>query len=261
MAKYTVELRELLNNPEVKPLIDKAMSTYPLYVKRSSEEHIPAYIPTREELNKSILDYYKYREIGFETVGRFIDELEIALNEIMPYYNQLYMTTDLDYEILYNVNYTKEINIERDGTQTASANSESIGSNDITSSDNTSTTGNNESYNKSTNSDTPQSQLSITNKNIDTIDYASSVEFDHNSTDTTSSSQGNSTSSSNSNVTNTSGGTTTTDDKEKSVEITKGNYGQVSYQSLIRQYRELITNVTQKIINDRRIAELFMLVY
>lgn len=253
MAKYTVELRKLLQDEHTKALINKAMSTYPLYVSKSKQEHIPVYIPTRDELNKQILDYYRYREIGFETVGRFIEELEITLNEIMPYYNQLYMTTDLDYEILFNVNYTKEIDITREGKQESSATANSDGESSSTATDRSS----GDSYSKGTHSDTPQSQLNIINKDINSIDYASSVDFGHSTTDT----EGNSTSSSTTKTDSTSTGLTTNDDSEKSVEITKGNYGQVSYQSLIRQYRDLITNVTQSLIRDKRIAELFMLIY
>ena len=253
MAKYTVELRKLLQDAHTKELIDKAMGNYPLYEKKSKEEYIPVYIPTREQLNKQILDYYRYREIGFETVGRFIEELEYTLNEIMPYYNQLYMTTDLDYEILFNVNYEKSITIDRDGEQKAIASSTSQGENTVNSTD--SQTG--ESYNKSTDSDTPQSQINIINKDINSIDYASSIQFGHGSTENNGTSQ----SSSTSDVESSSTGTTTNKDKETSTEITKGNYGQVSYQSLVRQYRELITNVTQRIIRDKRIAELFMLIY
>jgi hypothetical protein len=253
MAKYTVELRKLLQDEHTKALIDNAMSKYPLYESKSKQEYIPVYIPTREELNTMILNHYRYREIGFETVGRFIEELEYTLNEIMPYYNQLYMTTDLDYEILFNVNYEKSIVVDRDGTQTANANSSSQGINKVTSSDST----NGDSYNKSTDSDTPQSQLTITNKNIDSVDYASSVQFGHSTTETNGTSESNS----NSDVESSSTGTTINKDKEMSTEITKGNYGQVSYQSLIRQYRELITNVTKRIIEDREIASLFMLIY
>lgn len=253
MAKYTVELRKLLEDNHTKSLIDKAMSNYPLYESKSKQEYIPVYIPTREELNKMILNHYRYREIGFETVGRFIEELEYALNEIMPYYNQLYMTTDLDYDILFNVNYEKEITIDRDGLQTAEAGSTSKGENKTIASD----TNTGDTYNKATDSDTPQSQLSITNKNIDSIDYASSVQFGHGSTTT----NGESESSSTNDIESTSSGTTTNKDKEVSREVTKGNYGQVSYQSLIRQYRELITNVTEQIIRDRQIASLFMLLY
>lgn len=253
MAKYTVELRKLLTDEHTKELINQAMSKYPLYVSKSKQEHIPVYIPTREELNKQILDYYRYREIGFESVGRFIEELEYTLNEIMPYYNQLYMTTDLDYEILFNVNYEKEITLDRDNLQTAEATAETTGESTTNAKD----SANSDSYVKGTHSDTPQSQLSITNKNIDTINYASTVDFGHNTGETA----GESESTSNTNTESTSSGTTTNKDKEVSKEITRGNYGQVSYQSLIRQYRELITNVTQRIIKDKRIAELFMLIY
>jgi hypothetical protein len=99
--------------------------------------------------------------------------------------------------------------------------------------------------------------FSTLNKNIDTIDYATTVDFGHSTSD----GNGESESSSTTKTDSTSTGTTTNKDKETHKEITKGNYGQVSYQSLIRQYRELITNVTQRIIKDRRIAELFMLIY
>ena len=68
MAKYTVELRELLNDPLIKPKIEAALSSYPLYEKKSKEEHIPSIVPTREQLNTKLLNYYKYREIGFETL-------------------------------------------------------------------------------------------------------------------------------------------------------------------------------------------------
>ena len=80
--RYTEVLINLMENEQTKPLINNALSTYPLYVSTSQHEYgIPNIIPTREELNKKILNYYKYREIGFETVGRFLDELEISMNE------------------------------------------------------------------------------------------------------------------------------------------------------------------------------------
>ena len=103
LAKYTVELKTLMENEEARKMLNKAMSTYPLYSKKSKEEFAPSYIPTREELNSKILNFYKYREIAFETPGRFLDELEVALIEIMPYYNQLFFSADQDYNIIYNV--------------------------------------------------------------------------------------------------------------------------------------------------------------
>ena len=117
-ARYTEVLVNLLNNDEAKAKIMEAMSTYPMYQRKSTEEHIPCYIPTREELNNAILNYYMYREIGFETFGRFLHELKTTMEEIMPYYNQLYFSTDQDYDLLYNVDYTRNITREREDTNT-----------------------------------------------------------------------------------------------------------------------------------------------
>ena len=61
-ARYTEVLYNLLNNPQSKKAIDEAMSEYPMYEPENPITY--TIMPTREELNKRILDYYKYREIG-----------------------------------------------------------------------------------------------------------------------------------------------------------------------------------------------------
>ena len=102
-ARYTEVLYNIMNSENGSAAINQAMSTYPLYVSTSQREYgQPNIIPTREQLNNKILNYYKYREIGFETVGRFLDELETSLNEIMPYYNQLFYSADQDFNMIYN---------------------------------------------------------------------------------------------------------------------------------------------------------------
>lgn len=280
-ANYTVVLKTLLDDPEVKALIDKAMSTYPMYEKKSKEEFIPSVLPTRSELNEKILNYYKYREIGFETVGRFLDELEIALKEIMPYYNQLMFTIDQDYNILYNVDYEKTLKTTRQGTTTNDTEGTSESSSNTTTTDHSenestahdtgTTTNTATDKSKAVHSDTPQGELSITKDQIDSVDYADSVQWnDHATTGNTS-------------VTGDTNGTTVIDqngssetkdngktnlsetgsreETEQTDERIFGNYGQMSYQYLVQKYRELIMNVEQQIVNDRRIAELFMLVY
>lgn len=288
-AKYTEVLKNLLDNPQTKELIDKAMSTYELYEQRTKGEYIPIHIPTRQELNDAILNYYKYREIGFETVGRFLDELETALKEIMPYYNQMFISVDQDYNILENANYTREITRDRDvtnvnkliGSETGSSNSE--GSDKNTTSGQTSSTANDTSttqattqhYGKGVESQTPQSELSISNTNIDSVNYADKATWGHDTNTDNATSTGQSTTSGTSSTT--SNGTSTqetttesnnqvdsngeTNEDERSFEHTKGNYGVITYQMLIEKYRENIINVTQMIINDKRIQELFMLVY
>ena len=244
-ARYTEVLVNYMNNTEAKAKIMEAMSKYPLYQRKSLEKHIPCYIPTREELNKAILDYYMYREIGFETFGRFLFELETALNEIMPYYNQLYFSTDQDYDLLYNVDYTREITREKED------NSESTQSSSGTDSNTTNSTVN--SYNKNVKSATPQGQLSITAQNINNVSYADNVSWNHDNSTDIATSNGTTSATSESNG--------TLNENESTLEKVKGNYGQMSYQSLLEKYRELVINVTQQIINDPRIAELFMLVY
>lgn len=270
IARYTEVLKNLLDNPQTKTLIDSAMSTYPLYT--STSEHLygsPNIVPTREELNKKILDYYKYREIGFETVGRFIDELEIALNEIMPYYNQLYFSADQDFNVIYNVDYVREINRnrsmeeERGRENTVSNTSSGTSSTSAQDSNNTSSTINN--YSKNVTSDTPNGQLSITNQQIDNVDYANEVNWRHDTTSDSATSTGSS-STSGTNTTTASGSESedingTTSETEGTIETTKGNYGVVSAQDLIQKYRDIIINIDQQIINDPRISELFMLVY
>lgn len=237
-ARYTEVLYNLLKNDITKELINQKMSTYPLYESKSTHEYgIPDIIPNREELNNKILNYYKYREIGFETVGRFLDELEISLNEIMPKYNQLFFSTDQDYNIIYNVDYKRTIDRDLSGNVSSNA------------TDTTTTNAENTSYNKHVSSDTPQNQLSITNKQIDNVDYANEVAWNKDDATQTGTTSG---------TANTTG---SNKEIESTLETTKGNFGVVSAQDLIEKYRKLIINIEQMIINDPRIQELFMLIY
>ena len=240
-ARYTEVLYNLLKNDRVKQLIDQKMSTYPLYESKSNHEYgIPNIIPTREELNKKILNYYKYREIGFETVGRFLDELEISLNEIMPYYNQLFFSADQDYNIIYNVDYKRTIDRDLSGNTTSTSTGETTSNSSDSNSTSTSDSSTVNSYDKDVNSDTPQSQLSITNKQIDSVDYANSVKWKKNTTEQSGTSTGTSTGSATTTADSTTSGTGTNRELESTLETTKGNFGVVSAQDLIEKYRKLI---------------------
>lgn len=268
-ARYTEYLRDIMQNEQTAPLLNKALSTYPMYVSTSKHEYIPNFIPTREELNKKLLNAYKYREIGFETVGRFLDELEIAMCEIMPYYNQLMFSADQDYNIVYNVDYKREIerklNKESENNVSGSDSVEANGTNTTNSEVNASQSDSQTLNSKGIKSDTPQNLLDIGTKNINSINYASEAEWNENigsnESESTSSNSGTST------TNHTTAGTHSADsngienEDEKTTIYTSGNYGQVSAQSLIEHYREIIVNIEQKIINDRRIKELFMQVY
>lgn len=252
LAHYTEVLDNLLQNEQTAPAIAQAMSTYTLYqtdpnkVKKYGTSYT---IPTRQELNTKILSYYRFREIGFETVGRFLFELKTALEEIMPKYNQLFYSADQDYNPIYNVDYIKTIDRHKNDTN--------IGSNSTTT--NTSTSGSentsNEEFSKGINSKTPQNELHISNTGIDNVKYADDASWGKNSGSTSGSTSttGNSqTNESNSVIGN---------EKEGITEKTLGNFGVTSAQDLIMKYRETIINIEQLIIHDPRIEELFMLIY
>lgn len=266
-ARYTEVLVNLISNPTSKQAIDKAMSTYPLYESKSTDNtYGTAYvIPTREQLNNKILNYYRWREIGFETVGRFLFELETALNEIMPYYNQLFYSADQDFNPIYNVDYKRTIdrdkNDETNGQQSSESSNES--SNESTVADTSSTTATTNGNAKNVHSATPQGVLNISSNNIDSINYADDATWNKDSSTQNGSSNGTSNASSTASGESTSSGTSrvTGNESESTVETTKGNFGVVSAQDLIIKYRDTILNIEQQIINDPRITELFMLVY
>ena len=292
-SKYTIVLKNLLDNPESKKVIDKALSTYPLYERQSKEEFIPSYIPTRDELNNKILNYYKYREIGFETVGRFADELEIAMCEIMPKYNQLFFSQDQDYNILFNVDYTRTTerslnntnknttnvvdSTVANGSEKSEATSTSTGTNESSANDSTTTSASVNNYNKNVKSQTPQNNLDIANTGIDTVSYADEVSFNKDTNSDSGTSTGTSEANSSSTLEGTNTNSTATKQKtdstsdteakgesqeaESTTENTKGNFGVMATQDLIEKYRNLIINIEQQIINDERISELFMRVW
>lgn len=251
-ARYTEVVDNLLRYEDTREAITEAMSDYPLYQTDPDKvrQYGTAYqVPTRQELNDKILNHYRFREIGQETVGRWLFELKTALNEIMPYYNQLFYSADQDFNPIYNVDYVKTINRDKKDSTVGTQNSTS----------NTSTTGtdtsSNTEFTKSVDSKTPQNQLNIPNTGIDTVDYADNASWGKASgtTNGSNSTTGNTSSNGSNSVIG--------KENEGIVETTKGNFGVVSAQDLIIKYRETILNIEQLIINDPRIKELFMLIY
>ena len=141
MAQYTLELRKILSSKDIFKSIN-----YDLYDNNLK--------PVFED--KFIKRFY-FREIGVETVSRFLINLEQTLNEIMPYYTQLYDTTLLKYDILNSTETIEEVTRE------------------IIKADKSVVLGNNTS--KSTSFDTPitstntyRSKPSFINERVDNID-------------------------------------------------------------------------------------------
>ncbi len=233
-ARYTEVLYNLLKNPRVKALIDNAMSEYPMYVPENPVTF--TVIPTRQELNKMILDHFKYREIAFETVGRFIDELRTTMNEIMPFYYQLYKTEDVMNgleDIFGNLDVIESFSETNSTTGNATSSATSSASS--------------QSNDKNVSSDTPQDQLGLTNMQIDSVSYANNINWGK----VNSSSSGEDSGSSQTSASGTIQHTLTR----------KGNQGVNTYAHDMGELRNIFMNITKSILDNPRIQELFMMIY
>lgn len=154
MAKYTITIKTLIDNN-----FDFQMTNYPIF-----DENY------RETLNNNILHHYYENEIGFETAPLFRFYLNQKLNEIMPYYNELYKVQKklIDDELLLNnVNLTETLS----GNSTTQSSSTSQSTNNGT------------SNNKNLFQDTPQGEIS--NTDINNQKWATNLTLDSNTTNNT----------------------------------------------------------------------------
>lgn len=95
MAYYTIQLRKLLERTDYQ----LPLNEYPIF-----DENY------RNVLNKKIVDHYYFREIGAETPGQFNFYLKRLMNEIMPYYNQLYKSKLIEFNPLQTKNVIQSMN-------------------------------------------------------------------------------------------------------------------------------------------------------
>ena len=155
MAKYTITIKSLIDNN-----FDFKMESYPIF-----DENY------RNTLNQNILYHYYENEIGFETASLFRFYLNQKLNEIMPYYNELYKVQKkiIDENLLLNnVNLTERLT----GSNTTNTNSTSQSSN----------------KGKNLFQDTPQGEIS--NTEIDDQKWATNLTLNNNSINDTSNATG-----------------------------------------------------------------------
>lgn len=254
--KYTVFLKDIMENEGSKVALEKALSTYPMYTPKNPANY--SVIPTREELNKKLLNHYKYREIGFETVGRFIEELEIAMCEIMPYYYQMMKSEDIMNSIedpFGNVDIVESF--EQSRNDTASGSTTATDSNNESMNGSKNTSGSTTNNGKHVEVDTPQHNLGYTS--INDVRYASKIDYDTQdqteNVNTKENTSINRSGTSSSESESSSNGTTT------HTLSRKGNQGVNTYAHDMGELRTIFMNIVQDIINDPRITELFMNVY
>lgn len=121
MAKYTTQLRSICEElsgfgkaggyADVEQIVTAAMPkifsfSYPIF----NENY-------RTPLQKKILMHFYTREIGFETYGLWKLKLQTKLNEIMPYYNQLYESEQIQFDPMTNVKFTEVLDSDKHQSQ------------------------------------------------------------------------------------------------------------------------------------------------
>lgn len=120
MAEYTMELWEVLELET-----DIGLNDYPIFD--------PDY---RAVLNEKIINHFWTREIGMETISMFRHQLRRKMHEIMPYWNQHYKASQIQFDPLKTVSIkTVTDNIgeaivsgEGDTTSTSDAKSRAVSS-------------------------------------------------------------------------------------------------------------------------------------
>lgn len=232
----------------------------------------------RNVLCTKILRHYYTREICEEVVGLWKLRLETRLNEIMPYYNQLYKSELITFNPMYDTDITTENNANKNEIRENTENDveDKTGGNkrkrDYT--DNATTTGeghaSNEDSGNTTNtdtskdlySDTPQGSL----QNVDNETYltnARKISDSKNETRTntnTSSSTETSTLTDavaenvadtyNENVTRNNTVNSKLNSTDAYIETIRGKSGGASYSKLLEEFRRTFMNIDVQIIND-----------
>lgn len=282
MAKYTTEVRticEFYANQKTPAPSDftSVDSTIQAAIPHIFTFTFPIFDESyRVPLETKILRHYYTREIGLETVGLWRLKLETKLNEIMPYFNQLYKSELLEFNPFYDVELGTTRNNEHkqveNATENADATSKSetdttqttkdtIADTDNTTIDSTVTRNNTE---KNAYSDTPQGQVS----NVDNYSYLTNYRNVNNNGSDTTDETNNRTYNRKAdgtltgNITNNSSSTnevqnnkniTSTDDY---IEKVSGKRGTSSYSSMLKEFRETFLNVDMQVIDS--LSDLFM---
>lgn len=185
-------------------------------------------------LCKKILKHYYTREICAETVGLWQLWLNTRLEEIMPYYNELYKSAQLEFKPFDDVNYTRTSNRKN----TENENSTKTGTNNRTVSSDSSGSSNTDTIDKY--SDTPQG--SITNLSGDTYLTNARITSNENSFTNENSETDNQT-------------INETNDRDKNgnedyFEKVLGKQGSKNYSEMLLDFRKTFLNIDLQVIDE-----------
>ena len=280
MSKYTTELRYICeqladlqeSSEDIETVIAAARPklfdfNYPFFVTNAIAQQHPELADYKEKLETKIIMHYYLREIGSETYGVFKHFLKCKMREIMPYYNQLYLSELLTYDPLTNTDGYDVYTGKRTGTNKQDTENNNTTKTNATGSTDGTTNGTKEtsgtesgtSNQTSKHSDTPQSHISVISDG-----YLSAVDEVNGSTSGTSA--GSEETSGTSHSENESESTTTTDatgnlkgeheETDNNTRHTYGKHGGSDYADMIQKYRKTFLNIDMQIIEE--LDELFL---
>ena len=252
MSKYTTEVRyvceqkaglvESVGFSEVDEVLEKSWDkVITSRVKMFDEEY-------RKVLYKKILKHYYTREIGAESVGLWQLWMNTRLEEVMPYYNQLYESELIKIEPLKNVDYSRTYN------KTGSGGKRETGRVDSTSTDSGSVERNGSASESRESldlfSDTPQGGIT----GLEDMKYLTNARKVNESGSSSDSSKDSS--SSTGSVVSDTVNTTTHDDSEEYVEKIVGKTDGASMSAMLKEFRESFLNIDMMVIGE--FSDLFM---
>lgn len=233
----TIELRDVVSSG-----VNVWDFDYPSYYKGEQ----------KTAFEKKVLDHFWTRQIGQETVGRFLLYFRRTVREIMPLYIQRYESVDLmkDPEIkpLDNYNMIEEYTSERSESSTGA------GTSTASESGSTSETGSvtGATGGATVTSDTPQSTLNLplnTSGNV-TLSHASTAEETRGATSEDRSTSGSTSSESSGSTTSETSGS----GSETHTLTRRGNIGVTTYSQLLEGYRQTFLNIDMEVINELEVC-------
>lgn len=244
MSKYTTEVRFICENSaglsesegadNIDSILDKCWNKvfnfdFPIF-----DENY------RQVLCRKILKHYYTREIAHETIGRWKLALNAKLNEIMPYYNQLYKSELLEFNPFYDVDLTRS----REGSGTSNRTSNNTETNSGTSKNVSSGSGTSNTDTLNRFSDTPQNSMD-TQGIADSVPLTTVTKVNEDNTTTNES-----TDTLTRNDNKTGSGTENINNTDKYIETVRGKQGTENYSSLLKKFRETFLNIDMMIIED-----------
>lgn len=270
MSKYTTEVRFICENKSGLE-ISGGSGDVDSIIANSWNKIFTSKAPFFDEeyrsiLCQKILKHYYLREICCETVGIWTLWMNTRLEEIMPYYNQLYESAKIEFNPMHNVDLTSkhERNVEgtskEDGTRTDNTTGKRTltGNRDT---DNTSvgtknTTNSSDETKRDLYSDTPQGAITglenenyLTNarKITDNVNGTGNEETNTTEKSGTDYSETEDTTGKIDGVTSNTGKTNTTEDY---LETIIGKQGTESFSSLLNEFRETFLNIDMQVIEE-----------